>query len=1080
MGPMPACPVCDHDNPDGYRFCGSCGVPLTLAECPSCRAVNVVGQAYCGQCGSPMADAPVRGAPSAFEERKLATVLFADVVGFTSLAERTDPELVARMVDGAFRRLGDVVTQHGGTVDKYMGDSVMAVFGVPVAHDDDAERAVAAGLAMRELPGDLAFSIGINSGEVMATAVGSADAVTVIGDTVNVAARLEKAAGPGEVLCGKLTAELAGRRVVFRERQPVLLKGKREPVDVWEALGLRPSEDLGGPAEVSPLIGRDDDLAFLVAQWRRVRADRQSHVVLLCGDAGAGKTRLVNELAQLAAVDGAVVRTNYPAYGATGGVRVAADVVRQLGPAADGEVDARVRAIAGDVDPSLKALDPAGMRQEQLWAFGRLLQEKASERPVLLVIDDMHHSGPRTLELLGDLAGKVTSVAVLTVLVGRSEPDHWLARFPGATTVRLGPLGRTEAAALAGALACDKPLSADAAEFFAARGGGNPLYVRELVAMARTRGALVDEGDCYGLTADASVPATLQALLAARLDALDPGQKLVVQHVAVLGDAAEAEQIVALGVPTDAAALSALVDARLLRRRGDGRYETVDPLLGEVAYETLPRNVRGELHRKAAGLASRPEDRARHLEHAVRYLGDDKALTAEAAEGLAQAGEAFIEASRHLDALRLLERALALGCRRPTALLNLARIQALCGKQDEALETLELVPDDPADPSQAAERDHVAANTRTFSDPAWAVPRLEASAARWRELGNKVKEGWALANAGVASFNLSRMEESAAQLERALALFEEAGDRNGAVSTSSFLCLAKPTDRRVERWLADALEFADEAGDRSKQITTLTTLAWHHFFRSFLGRTEDMGAAEGFAQRMAELAEELGADDMAIQGRSLVVVMARLSGRLAEAQEQVAQLQRVAGGSHHGEPWLGWAASFAVTVATGATGAAPPFPPDTSLDPVIQMAGLIVDFELLLAGRLEEPLTPPDQASRLDLGVIGDLVGVVRALGLVLRGRGGEAGPVLARAEHAAHALDAPFVVRAVEAMRAEVTGDAAGIGPAPADARSVGDALVLRAFARAGSDAAVDALRSAARALGAPGLMTGVVAPDR
>ena len=165
-------------------------------------------------------------------------MLFADVVGFTSLSERTDPEIVARMVDAAFRQLGAVVTEHGGTIDKYMGDSLMAVFGVPVAHDDDAERAVAAGLAMRKLGGDLVFSIGINSGEVMATSVGRSGDSTVIGDTVNVAARLEKAAGPGEVLCGSLTAELVGGRAVFRARQPVILKGKREPVEVWEAVGV--------------------------------------------------------------------------------------------------------------------------------------------------------------------------------------------------------------------------------------------------------------------------------------------------------------------------------------------------------------------------------------------------------------------------------------------------------------------------------------------------------------------------------------------------------------------------------------------------------------------------------------------------------------------------------------------------------------------------------------------------------------------------------------------------------------------------------------------------------------------------
>ncbi|HEV8063970.1 MAG TPA: adenylate/guanylate cyclase domain-containing protein, partial [Acidimicrobiales bacterium] len=220
---MAVCPSCEASNPDGHSFCGQCGSPLAALTCSSCGAQNGVTQRFCGTCGLALDGAAAAEAGPAVEERKLATVLFADVVGFTSLAERTDHEIVARMVDAAFRQLGEVVAQHGGVVDKFMGDSVMAVFGVPVAHDDDAERAVAAALAMRDLGGDLCFSIGVNSGEVMATAIGRAGDYTVIGDTVNVAARLEKTAAPGEVLCGRLTAELARSRVRFHEHQPVVL-----------------------------------------------------------------------------------------------------------------------------------------------------------------------------------------------------------------------------------------------------------------------------------------------------------------------------------------------------------------------------------------------------------------------------------------------------------------------------------------------------------------------------------------------------------------------------------------------------------------------------------------------------------------------------------------------------------------------------------------------------------------------------------------------------------------------------------------------------------------------------------------
>ncbi|MBV8979630.1 MAG: AAA family ATPase, partial [Acidimicrobiia bacterium] len=325
---MAVCGSCGGDNPAGFRFCGSCGSALGGPGCPSCGFANPAGQRFCGQCGTRLDDAaplPPPAASSSAGERKLATILFADVVGFTSLSENADPEAVARTVDAAFRRMAQVVENHGGTVDKYLGDALMAVFGVPVAHDDDAERAVAAALAMRDLGGDLAFSIGINSGEVMATAVGRDGDVTVIGDAVNVAARLEKAAAGGEVLVGPLTAELATGGIAFRERQPVILKGKRDPVPVFEVLGLR-SEARAVIGDSPPLVGRDDELAFLRSQWRRVVRDRRAGVVLVTGEAGMGKTRLLDELRADVEGEAAVANARYPAYGGLGGPQVAREI----------------------------------------------------------------------------------------------------------------------------------------------------------------------------------------------------------------------------------------------------------------------------------------------------------------------------------------------------------------------------------------------------------------------------------------------------------------------------------------------------------------------------------------------------------------------------------------------------------------------------------------------------------------------------------------------------------------------------------------------------------------------------------
>jgi class 3 adenylate cyclase/tetratricopeptide (TPR) repeat protein len=1004
------------------------------------------------------------------EERKLATVLFADVVGFTSLAERTDAEVVARLVDTAFRELGEIVAIHGGTVDKYMGDSVMAVFGVPLAHDDDAERAVAAAMEMRHLGGDLVFSIGVNSGEVMAKAVGGGGVMTVIGDTVNVAARLEKAAGPGEVLCGRLTTELAGGRISFRGRQPILLKGKQEPVEVWEAVSMQPLDvqpSTAGP----PLVGRGDELAFLAAQWRRVCRDRQPQVVVVCGDAGSGKTRVAAELARAAEVDGTVIRSTYPAYGAAGGARVAAEVIRQLGPVSDADVTARVMSLAGELDQSLQSIDPAGMHQEQLWALGRLLQEKATNRPLLIFIDDMHRSGDQMLKVLGELSGRLNNVALLTVLAGRTEPGEWLGAFPAATTVRLGPLSRPDAVTLAGGFASDKPLAPEAADFLVDRAGGNPLYLRELVSMARAQGLLVDDGDEYTLTAHGAVPPTLQALLAARLDALEPEQKLVFQLAAVMGGAT-AQHLEDLGSPNATAALRSLVENGLMRHGTEGRYDSVDSLLREVAYETLPRNVRGELHRRAASFFEEPEERARHLDRAADYLASDRALGDEAAEALARAGQDLFLAARYVDALRMLERAVALGCRKSSVLLDLAKVQSLCGQEDAMLHTLTLVEDDSGDETVAIERDHTAANAKVFRDAAGALPQLQAVTARWRALKMTDKEAWGHANMGVSYFNLSRMEESARELEQALELFDLIGDPVGRVAASSFLCLARPTDRRVPEWLAEALEFADAAGDRSRQLGTLTTLAWHHFIRSLWGTSTETAEAEGFARRLAELAEDLGAYDMAVHGRSLLAIMARFTGKLDEAAHHAEVLQRLSGivdDDHF--PWLGWAATFAVTVARGAAGVTPPVPP-ASPDPVVGMALLVIEAQLTVGGRVEEALARLDLADRPSLGPFGDLAGLLNGLALVLVGRGSDALPWIDRAAQAARVLDASPTAVAATALRAEITGETAGLAPAPKSATSVSEALVLRAHAAAGDTVATDALRQCAQRLAMPGLL--------
>jgi class 3 adenylate cyclase/tetratricopeptide (TPR) repeat protein len=1109
-GGVQTCPACRAENPSGFRFCGSCGTSLGAVTCPSCGAIATDGQRFCGSCGSPITanetgtgasgptGASASAAPAALDERKLATVLFADVVGFTSLAERADHETVARTVDAAFRQLAQIVAEHGGTVDKYMGDSLMAVFGVPQAHDDDAERAVAAALAMRGVGGDLAFSIGVNSGEVMVTAVGRDGEVTVIGDTVNVAARLEKAAGAGEVLVGRMTAELAGERVVLRERQPVVLKGKRDPVDVWEAVALRsPADGAPAPCAGAPLLGRDDELAFLRAQWRRAVRDRRASVVLVVGEAGVGKTRLVEELVSELTCAGSgvsgegdvtVARTTYPAYGGLGGPRVAAEIVRQLGSVGDTEIDARVRSLAGELHPSLRSIDPNAMHQEQLWALRRLLERKAEERPLLLAIDDIHRSGDKTLDLLAELMVRVVDVPLLLVLSGRPEPADWLTRFPSATTVRLGALGPSDATALADALVPDGPLHEDAARELVERAGGNPLYLRELVAMLRRReGFVLDDDGNLRLAGGITLPPSLHAILAARLDALAPAEKAALQHVAVLGDAATEQQVAALGLDGPRPALGALAVAGLLRHGESGGYDIVDPLLREVAYETLPRNVRGERHRRAADVVPTVLERARHLERASSYLPDDDELRARAADALGRAGLELLDAHRRPDAESILGRAVELGWRDPAGLLRLTRVFVDVGRPDLAFPIIELVPTETGDAELDVERVHTFATLVGTADRnAEAIELYDEARRRWHDLGRTDKEAWAYANAGVALFFAGRAAEASASLHEALRMFRVIDDRLGQMAVFRFLGIIHPEDPDVGEWLAEGLRHAEDVGDRTGQLGSVVALTWHHSFRSRWGGPDEIAEALAAAGRMYDLAGELGVTENQFYALAITSNLARLAGLLDDALDCATRATTYATGDRDATHAMSDAALFVAEVAMdGADGErpAPPLPAE-SPDPIVALSRIMEVEALALAGRFDEGAALLETfGGTPGSGAIDEVLGLVQELGLVLLGRPAEAGPGLTSALRAAEAVRAVPAAVAARALLAEVAaaaGDRARAEALVAEAAGpevagLAGALVLRARAVLGDAVARERLGLAASRLVAPGLLAGL-----
>jgi class 3 adenylate cyclase/tetratricopeptide (TPR) repeat protein len=647
------CQVCGTENPDQARFCMSCGNALENA-CPTCGTINPPEAKFCMSCGTGLAaDAPpARPAPVQPsielppEERRQVTVLFADLSGYTAVAERMDPEQVKSFVDRALRRLGQEVDRFGGSVDKYIGDNVMAVFGAPVAHEDDVERAVRAALGMQEAMEEinariasdhdvnLALRVGVNTGEVVAGAIG--DGYTVIGDTVNVASRLQGAAQPGTVTVGERTYRATRDGIEYRELEPLTLKGKAEPVPAWEAVCVRAAQPVRRATAETPLVGRADKLELLRSVYDRAERDRRPHLVTVIGQAGVGKSRLRHELerwlgerhppptfregrclpygsgivywalgevirAEAGIVDGDNTEDAWEKLlAAIGGLmnfsgheqaeppeRRAATIGRLLGIEAPFESSSQ-----SDGD------DPQRMREAFFSAVRSVLEAMARRNPTVLVLEDIHWADHGMLDLVEYLAQWVRGPLMILCLAR----DELLERRSGwgggrhdATSILLEPLTVRETVELVEALLpAGTSGNGSAAKVIAERAGGNPFFAEE---MARR----IAEETGGGL---AELPDTVQSLLAARLDSLEPLERRLVQHAAVVGRTFW-EGALAVAVPDDRQLRQALRDLQekdiivpdeTMRIAGEREYAFKHFLIRDVAYGMLPRSVRWRKH----------------------------------------------------------------------------------------------------------------------------------------------------------------------------------------------------------------------------------------------------------------------------------------------------------------------------------------------------------------------------------------------------------------------------------------------------------------------------------------------------
>jgi class 3 adenylate cyclase/tetratricopeptide (TPR) repeat protein len=642
------CPSCGHQNPPDARFCNRCATPLT--------AVTAVP-----------------------EQLKTITVLFADVTGSTELGERLDPEALRRVMERYFEFAQRVITRHGGTVEKFIGDAVMAVFGIPVVHEDDALRAVRAAADLRAgLPGlnaelvrdydaSLQLRTGVNTGE----AVTAIDDWLAVGDAVNIAARLEQAAGPGEILLGPGTVGLVRDAVSVEPLEPMALRGKSQPLAVCRLVEVLVKAGPPGRRLDTPMVGRAHQLRMLEDAYANVVRERACGLFTLLGVAGVGKSRLVAEFTRN--LDATVVRGRCLSYGEGITYWPVVEIVKQLlaipgleeGLAGRDDQARAIRALLGESAP-------AGVSVEIAWAVRKLLERAAAQQPLVVVLDDVHWGEQTFLDLVEQVADLSRGVPLLLLCLARPEllerRPAWGGGKLNATTVLLEPLNSGEADELIGRLLPD-PALADAslrARALAAA-AGNPLFLEEIVAVVASSGG------------DVVVPPTIQALLAARLDQLDPAERRVLERGSVEGNSFHRGAVEALG-PEEASVpdkLVTLVRKDLVRPDeatfpGDDAFRFRHLLIRDAAYDGLPKSVRAQLHEafarwldeRAADLAERDEIIGYHLEQAYGYrreLGsvdaEAEVMAAAAAGRLQSAGRRALERGDASAALNLLERA---------------------------------------------------------------------------------------------------------------------------------------------------------------------------------------------------------------------------------------------------------------------------------------------------------------------------------------------------------------------------------------------------------------------------------------
>jgi class 3 adenylate cyclase/tetratricopeptide (TPR) repeat protein len=823
------CPSCGQENPEGSRFCNACGTDLALEA-------------------------------GAREYRKVVTVLFCDVAGSTALGESVDPEALRALLGRYFDEMKAIVERHGGSVEKFIGDAVMAVFGVPQVHEDDALRAARAAVEMREALPRLGVTarIGVNTGEVV---VGTSERLAT-GDAVNVGARLEQAASAGEILLGPETARLVRDAVETEPTEPLALKGKSDPIVAHRLLALR--EDAPGGRLDAPLVGRERELRRLREAFAQAVDDSSCQLFTVLGVAGVGKSRLTAEL--ISSLQGAsVVRGRCLPYGEGITYWPVIEVLKQLPPLAELDVD---QAAVAAIERLLGEEESASVPEEIPWAVRKLLEAAARATPLVVVFDDIHWGEATFLDLLEHVADLSREAPLLLLCLARPE---LLEKRPGwgggklnATTLLLEPLTSSETDELLERLLGDSALPPDLQERIRDAAEGNPLFVEEMVALVE------ESGD-----GEVAVPGTIQALLAARLDQLEPSERGVLERGAVEGRIFHRGAVVALA-PEEKQVdtrLTGLVRKELVRPdkpqlAGEDAYRFRHLLIRDAAYEALPKATRAELHERFATWLERhgvelvelDEIVGYHLEQAHRYrleLGGDEetALGERAAAHLAAAARRSLTVGDATGAKKLLTRAASL-------------------REPIGREGVELLLD--------------------LGRTLWGTGELEESRRRRREavelareVGERVLELRAeceLADALIITDPSFTAEEALAVGENAVQELDGLADER-ALATAWFLISSAHNLRGNWAGVVSALEqvakHARRAGDHARASEALVYLAPGLFWGP-------MPVSDGLPRAKALVEEAAGNAWVEAWAKRALVGFYALQGRFDDAREQLA------------------------------------------------------------------------------------------------------------------------------------------------------------------------------------------------